>query len=326
LDELRTALELATDDELQQLTRILFCRKFNPLDYMNTPDPLEIQSQERVEWIESIEQRFRYLAADGLTVLQGRTQQVTYRQALIQVCRYLKIPYSKQLSTEDLESELFIHLMGKAYQQMPAAEQTAITTRIQKSLTQTKLNQPLPLHVQHDPMKLLLTGSGALVLSSVVQPIVLQQIARQFALHLATYQVTQQVLVKGGMAVAGQIQGYVTLQLAKRGMITTAARSSPRRFCLFRPSAVGVVSGRFGLASNFHQLWPDYSHHYGLGSNSADSGYLFGCRNLLGDGLRPNGSIFSRNPDRQFRRYYPPGHAHFGGSGGDCGRGYPAYW
>jgi uncharacterized protein YaaW (UPF0174 family) len=234
LDELRTALEMATDDELQQLTRILFCRKFNPLDYMGTPEPLDIQSQERVEWIDSIEQRFRHLAADGLTVLQGRTQEVTYRQTIIQVCRYLKIPYSKRLSTEDLEAELFVHLMGKAYKELPSTEQAAITIKIQKSLSNSNFAQPLPVHIQHDPMKLFLTGSSALVVSSVIQPVVLQQIARQFAIHLATYQITQQALVKGGIATAGQVQAYVTMQLAKRGMVTAAASQ-------------GVVKGMFAF-------------------------------------------------------------------------------
>jgi uncharacterized protein YaaW (UPF0174 family) len=244
LDELRTALELATDDELQQLTRILFCRKFNPLDYMGTPEPLDIQSQERVEWIDSIEQRFRHLAADGLTVLQGRTQEVTYRQAIIQVCRYLKIPYSKNLSTEDLEAELFVHLMGKAYKELPSTEQAAITIKIQKSLSTSNLAKPLPVHIQHDPMKLFLTGSSALVVSSVIQPVVLQQIARQFAIHLATYQITQQALVKGGIATAGQIQAYVTMQLAKRGMVTAAASQ-------------GVVRGMFAFLAMWGWFFAD---------------------------------------------------------------------
>jgi uncharacterized protein YaaW (UPF0174 family) len=260
LDELRTALELATDEELQQLTRILFCRKFNPLDYMSTPDALEIQSQERVEWIDSIEQRFRYLAADGLTVLQGRTQQVSYRQAVIQVCRYLKMPYSKQLSTEDLEAELFLHLMGKAWQQLPAAEQTAITTKVQKSLSQSNLSKPLPLHVQHDPMKLILTGSSALVMSSVVQPVVLQQIAKQFAIHFATYQVTQQA-VKGGIVATGQIQAYVTMQLAKRGMVASAARQGAVRgvFAVLGPVMWGWFFADLGwraISTNYGRIIP----------------------------------------------------------------------
>jgi uncharacterized protein YaaW (UPF0174 family) len=261
LDELRTALELATDDELQQLTRILFCRKFNPLDYMGTPEPLDIQSQERVEWIDSIEQRFRHLAADGLTVLQGRTQEVTYRQTIIQVCRYLKIPYSKKLSTEDLEAELFVHLMGKAYKELPSTEQAAITIKIQKSLSTSNLAQPLPVHIQHDPMKLFLTGSSALVVSSVIQPVVLQQIARQFAIHLATYQITQQALVKGGIATAGQVQAYVTMQLAKRGMVTAAASQGVVRgmFAFLGPAMWGWFFADLGwraISTNYGRIIP----------------------------------------------------------------------
>ncbi len=261
MDELRTALELATDDELQQLTRILFCRKFNPLDYMGTPEPLDIQSQERVEWIDSIEQRFRHLAADGLTVLQGRTQEVTYRQAIIQVCRYLKIPYSKKLSTEDLEAELFVHLMGKAYKELPSTEQAAITIKIQKSLSTSNLAKPLPVHIQHDPMKLFLTGSSALVVSSVIQPVVLQQIARQFAIHLATYQITQQALVKGGIATAGQVQTYVTMQLAKRGMVTAAASQGVVRgmFAFLGPAMWGWFFADLGwraISTNYGRIIP----------------------------------------------------------------------
>jgi uncharacterized protein YaaW (UPF0174 family) len=261
LDELRTALELATDDELQQLTRILFCRKFNPLDYMGTPEPLDIQSQERVEWMDSIEQRFRHLAADGLTVLQGRTQEVTYRQTIIQVCRYLKIPYSKKLSTEDLEAELFVHLMGKAYKELPSSEQAAITVKIQKSLSNSNLTQPLPVHIQHDPMKLFLTGSSALVVSSVIQPVVLQQIARQFAIHLATYQISQQALVKGGIATAGQIQAYVTMQLAKRGMVTAAASQGVVRgmFAFLGPAMWGWFFADLGwraISTNYGRIIP----------------------------------------------------------------------
>ncbi len=227
---------------------------------MNTPDALEIQSQERVEWIDSIEQRFRYLAADGLTVLQGRTQQVSYRQAVIQVCRYLKMPYSKQLSTEDLEAELFLHLMGKAWQQLPTAEQAAITTKVQKSLSQSNLSDPLPLHVQHDPMKLLLTGSSALVMSSVVQPVVLQQIAKQFAIHFATYQVTRQA-VQGGIAATGQIQAYVTMQLAKRGMVASAARQGAVRgvFAVLGPVMWGWFFADLGwrsISTNYGRIIP----------------------------------------------------------------------
>jgi uncharacterized protein YaaW (UPF0174 family) len=224
LDELRAALELATDDELQQLTDILFCRRFNPLDYIQTPDPIDVKSRDRLSWLDTLEQRFRYLAADGVTVLRGSTDKVTYRQALIQVCRYLKIPYSKKLSTTDLEAEVFLFLMGKAWKKLPATEQEALTQRVCGALAQSHLSQPLPLLAQKDPLGLLFKGGSALAVSSVIQPLVLQQIARQFAIHFATYQMAKAALLEGGAAAAAGFQSYVALQAARQGMAVSAAR------------------------------------------------------------------------------------------------------
>jgi gluconate kinase len=123
VDELRTALELATDDELHDLTEILFRRKFNPIDYLRTPHPIDVQSQDREQWLDALEDRFRFLAADGMTVLSGKTEQLSYRQVLIQVCRYLKLPYKKSMTTVELESEVFLELVGRTWQQLPAAAQ-----------------------------------------------------------------------------------------------------------------------------------------------------------------------------------------------------------
>ncbi len=119
MDELRTVLELATQEELQDITAILFSRKFNPLDYVHTPEPVMVQSQNRQAWLDTLESRFRFLAADGITVLRKRTEQVTYRQALIQVCKHLKISYYEELSTVDLEAEVFLHLLGKVWRKLP---------------------------------------------------------------------------------------------------------------------------------------------------------------------------------------------------------------
>lgn len=223
MDELRAALELATGEELQQITELLFSRKFNPLDYVQTPSPLDVQSRDRQAWLDALEQRFRYLAADGFTVLRGRTQQVTYRQALIQVCCYLKIPYSRQLSTTDLEAEVFLFLMGCAWKRLPASEKKALTGRVQRSLQESKLGEPLPLAVQTDPLGLLLKGGSALAVSSILKRVLLQQMARQFAIHFATYQVAKEAVVKGSVSAAGQFQNYLAIQGARRGMAVSAA-------------------------------------------------------------------------------------------------------
>lgn len=121
MDELRTGLELATEAELKELTKILFARGLNPLDYWQNPLPLEIQSQDWSDWVDALEKRFRYLAADSLTVLQGRSQEVSYRQILIRVCHYLKIEYSQTMTTMDIEAEIFLYVFNKACAKLPAS-------------------------------------------------------------------------------------------------------------------------------------------------------------------------------------------------------------
>ena len=261
MDELRAALELATEEELIQLTDILFRRKFNPLDYVQTPDPIEIQSRDREAWLDALEQRFRFLAADGLTVLRGRTGEFTYRQALIQVCHYLKIPYSKKLTTTELEEEIFLNLMGRAWKRLPASEKKSLTARVQRSLAQSNLTEPLPVHIQHDPVGLLIKGGSALAVSSILKPILLEQLARQFAIHFARYQVAKDTIVQGGAAAAAQFQNYLTLQTAKRGMAMNAARYGATRsvFALLGPVLWGYFFADLGwraIATNYGRIIP----------------------------------------------------------------------
>lgn len=261
MDELRAALELATDDELQLLTEILFRRKFNPLDYVCTPEPLSIQSQDRQTWIDSLEERFRFLAADGMTVLRGKTDQVSYRQVLLQVCRYLKIPYSQNLSTAELEAEVFLYLLDRAWARLPASEQKAVTGALQRTLSESELATQLPPSVHNDPVGLFLKGSSAIAMTSVVRPLVLQLLARQFAIHAATYQATKHVAVQGGVAVATQIQSKVALQTAYRGMTLSAARYGAVRsvFAFLGPAMWAWFFADLGwraIATNYGRVIP----------------------------------------------------------------------
>jgi len=221
LDELRSALELASDEELEQLTQLLFSRRFNPLDYMQTPEPLDIQSLNRASWLDALEHRFRYLAADGLTVLKGKTRQFSYRQALIQVCRYLKIPYSQKLSTTDLEAEIFLSLIDKVTKRLPGEERKALMGEVVGAIQTSDLSQPLPLSVQKDPLSVIVKGGSAIAVSSIIQPMLLQQIARQFAIQFASYHVAKDAIVKG---TTGAFHNYLALQSARQGMAITATR------------------------------------------------------------------------------------------------------
>lgn len=224
MDELRTVLELATEEELRDLTEILFRPKFNPFDYLHTPDPMVIQSQDRDTWLDTLEDRFRFLAADGVTVLSRKTEQLSYRQILIQVCRYLKLPYKASMSTIDLEEEVFLNLLARAWKQIPPSDQQQITIRLKRSLSNTQLLPELPIAVQQDPMSLVLKGGTALAVTSVLRPLLLQQVAHQFAIHFASYQMARQAVAIGSATVASQFQHYVVLQTARRGMTLSAAR------------------------------------------------------------------------------------------------------
>ncbi len=228
MDELRQALELATKEELQQLTILLFERKLNPLDYF-VPQPIEIQSRNNELLLDSLENRFRYLASDGLTVLRGKSQYFSYRDILIKVCHFLKIPYSKKMSTTQIESEIFLELVSKSCKNLPKKEQNTLNLKIKRSLTSVNSPEPIPATLLDNPLSLILKGSGAIALSSLLKPWLLRQVAQQLALHIATYQAAQGALLAGGTLAASELGNQLILQVAKRTVVASAARFGAAR-------------------------------------------------------------------------------------------------
>ncbi|KKI98320.1 YaaW family protein [Prochlorothrix hollandica] len=222
MDELRAALELATDDELQELTQILFQPKFNPLDYVRMPRPGEVQTYDRSTWLYTLEQRFQFLAADGLTILQGRTESVNYRQVLLKICQQLKIAAAQSLSTLELESEIFLTVLERACKRLPPGEYKSINARLQTLIARSPHALELSAEVRQDPLRLALTGGGALALSSM-RPWLLRQVSQQLALHLAQRGAAQQLLAGGG-GLMTQIQGRWLLNSASRGIAVNTAR------------------------------------------------------------------------------------------------------
>ena len=223
MDELRTGLELATREELAALAEVLFRPKFNPIDYWCTPSPQVVRGYARADCIEQIESRVRYLAADGLTVLRQDTHQLSYRQILLQLSRYFRFELSSQLSTLDLEAEIFLQLLEKTWHRLTPRQQTQLQRRLTAELAQAEEFQKLSPQLQQNPLMLVLKGSSAVAVSSVIRPWLLQQIAKQFALQLARYQVAQQT-VRGAATLGARVQGRAAVQLASRGMAANAAR------------------------------------------------------------------------------------------------------
>ena len=261
MDELRSALELATDEELQALTEMLFRPRFNPIDYLQQVDPLIVQSGPRQQWLDRLEQRFRFLAADGLTVINGQSQQVTYRQTLIQVCHYLKVPYAVAWSTDELEAEVFLHLLRSNVTKLPQAERDRLQQFLQQSLAHSAQFQALPLTLQANPLGLLAKGSGVVAVSAVLQPWLLHQIARQMAFQVARYEVARQTMVKGGGTVIAQIHQRFALRMASRGVAASAARYGATKavFSVLGPALWGWFLADLGwraVATNYSRVIP----------------------------------------------------------------------
>ncbi len=261
MDELRAGLALATEEELQQITQILFHRRFNPVDYWQTPEPIYIQSQDLDLWLDSLDKRFRYLAADGMTVLRGRTQEISYREILIKVCHYLKIPYSTRMIATDIEAEIFLHLVNKAWNKLPPQEQKSLQAQVGNSLAKAYPPEPLPVQLQHNPLKILIQGSGLVTISTILKSWLLKHIAQQFAIHFATYQATRTALIKGGTTAVAGLSNQLALQAAKKGMVTNAARYGAARgvFSLLGPIVWGYFVADLGwkaIATNYGRVIP----------------------------------------------------------------------
>ena len=261
MDELRAGLALATEEELEQITQILFRRRFNPLDYWQTPEPLYIQSQDWDSWLDALEARVRYLAADGITVLRGRTQEVSYREILIKVCHYLKIPYSRSMKATDIEAEVFLHLVTKAWDKLPPQEQYSLQTQIGMALATANPPEPLPIGLQHNPLKILVRGSSVVVISTILKSWLLKHIAKQFAIHFATYQAAKTAIIKGGTTAVASLSNQLALQAAKKGMAVNAARYGTTRgvFSLLGPVMWGYFVADLGwkaIATNHGRIIP----------------------------------------------------------------------
>ena len=261
LDELKAGLGLATEEELQQITQILFHRRFNPLDYWQTPEPLQIQSQDWNVWIDSLDRRFRYLAADGMTVLRGRTQEISYREIVIKICHYLKIPYSVKMNTTDIEAEIFLHLVSKAWDKLPTQEQNSLKAQIGNSLAAANPPEPLPVQLQHSPIKLLATGGSIVAVSTILKSWLLKHIAQQFAIHFATYQAAKTAFIKGGTTAVAGLGNQLALQTARKGMAVNAARYGATRsvFSFLGPVIWGYFFADLGwkaIATNYGRVIP----------------------------------------------------------------------
>ncbi|NJK34889.1 MAG: hypothetical protein HC919_08030 [Oscillatoriales cyanobacterium SM2_2_1] len=255
MNELRMVLDVASDEELHQIADILFRRAFNPLDYFATPSVTEILSWQRHDLIEHLLKRFSFLAADGWLVLKRRTGTLTYRDILVRVTQFLKLPVSHALTVPQMEAEIFLHLMQQAWNKLSPQERDAP----QSTIRAQELHHTLPAEWSNQPWRVLLGGSAAAV--SIAQPAVMHLLARQVAWQLARLQIGEELLKAGGGAIAKKIQAQFAVNLAQRGVSQALARQAAARtvFAVITPALWGLFLADLGwraIATNYGRVIP----------------------------------------------------------------------
>ena len=169
--------------------------------------------------------------------------------------------YSKRMLTTDIEAEIFLHLVTKAWDKLPPQEQYSLQTQIGTALASSNPPEPLPIGFQHNPLKIILKGTGIVAVSSVLKSWLLKHIAKQFAIHFATYQAAKTALIKGGTTAVAGVSNQLALQTAKKGMAANAARYGATRgvFSLLGPIVWSYFVADLGwkaIATNYARVIP----------------------------------------------------------------------
>uniref|UniRef100_A0A5B6ZAE0 Uncharacterized protein n=2 Tax=Davidia involucrata TaxID=16924 RepID=A0A5B6ZAE0_DAVIN len=235
--ELRSVLELATDTELYEIERILFGPSyFSPLlksitkqadvDYlMINEDP-----EERDAFIEILESRFLFLAADARSTLRG--WRPSYRNVLLGVRKKLNIPCSSKLSTEDLEVEIFLHLLQDYSSEesgtFPSSWASSKTSNshgsLELGLSQWKVQAVSALRVGAEELRSIILKGGGMFTLGKMYYLLARRLSGKMFLEAANYQIKKEVIRKGGHLAAIKLESRAALLAAKQGVVGAASR------------------------------------------------------------------------------------------------------
>ncbi|XP_059647169.1 uncharacterized protein LOC132293635 [Cornus florida] len=219
--ELRSVLQLATDSELYELERILFGPSyFSPLLKSITQQQADVDyhmikedPEERDDFIAILESRFLFLAADARSTLRG--WRPSYRNVLLGVRKKLNIPCSSKLSTEDLEVEIFLHLLQDNSREesgtFPKSRESYKTSSNHSSL-EFGLSQSKVQSVAEEFRSIILKGGGILTLGKIYQ-LFARRLSGKMVLEAANYRIKNEVIKKGAAGAASRYLGLRSMMV-----------------------------------------------------------------------------------------------------------------
>lgn len=236
--ELRMVFELASDDELCELCDILYGQSIlSPLlksvTYRDGPQDTLVQLDDREAreaLMERLESRFLFLAADAKATLSGRRP--SYHQVLLQVRKKLNVPCSTKLSTEDMEAEIFLHLLQEysSIQKQPInfsrKNRISHVNRIERKQQgpgqwRGYISAAVKLGAE-EILSVILKGGSAVTISKI-QHMLARRVSGKMLLEAAKYQLAKEMLKQGGQAAATKLETHVALLAARQGFASAAS-------------------------------------------------------------------------------------------------------
>ncbi|CAN6998575.1 unnamed protein product [Brassica oleracea var. botrytis] len=236
--ELRLVFELATDSELYELENILFGPSyFSPL-LKSIPNKggggerlmIGEDIQVRDGFIQSLESRFLFLAADARSTLRG--WRPSYRNVLLAVRNKLSIPCSSHLPTEDLEAEIFLFLVdnfsSEASGIFPGLWDSSQASEVQGSLevglSKWKVELLAALEVGASEVQSMILKGGGMITFAKIYQLLAKKLSGKVILEAANYQIRREMLKKGGQLAAINLESRAALLAAKHGFVGAASR------------------------------------------------------------------------------------------------------
>ncbi|KAL6524570.1 hypothetical protein OROHE_016241 [Orobanche hederae] len=235
--ELRSVLELATDAELYEVERILFGPSyFSPLlksiikkaeveHIMIGEDP-----NEREDFISKLESRFLFLAADAKSTLRG--WRPSYRKVLIGVRKKLKVPCSSKLSVEDLEIEIFLHLLqeysseeaGNVSTSKSGLKNADGSNGLELGLSLWKVQKLAALGIGATEIRTTIMKSGGMLTLEKLLELLGGRLSRKMLSEAAKYRLKTEAIKKGGQLAAINLESGLALLAARQGLKAAATR------------------------------------------------------------------------------------------------------
>ncbi|KVI07841.1 hypothetical protein Ccrd_013803 [Cynara cardunculus var. scolymus] len=232
--ELHSVLQLATGSELYEVERILFGTRcnlftlvyFSPLlksiakpsdiDYVMIEEDPEV----REDFIRILESRFFFLAADARSSLRG--WRPTYRNVLLGVRKELKVPCSTKLSTEDLEIEIFLHLLqeyssegsGNIVAKWGSSKHASDTqSSLEVGLSPWKVQAFAALGRGADEFFTTILKGGGMFTVGRLYNLVSSKLSGKVFLEAANYQIKKEVLKEGLAGAASRYLGVRSIMV-----------------------------------------------------------------------------------------------------------------